>query len=85
MVILDVFIEEIIKFIINFLFFVVLVMINDWYCFEMYGYDVMLDENLWSWFIEVNVLLLMSVDSVSDRVLKMVFFEDVLNVVDMEK
>ena len=60
------------------------VMINDRHCFEMYGYDVMLDENLRPWLIEVNASPSMSVDSAGDRALKTALFQDVLNIVDME-
>jgi len=64
---------------------VVPVMINDRHCFELYGYDVMLDEDLRPWLIEVNASPSMSVDSAGDRALKTALFQDVLNVVDMER
>ena len=59
-------------------------MIRDERCFELYGYDVMLDEHLKPWLIEVNASPSMTADSVSDRELKMRVFEDVLNCVDFE-
>ena len=58
-------------------------MIRDERCFELYGYDVMLDEHLKPWLIEVNASPSMTADSVSDKELKTRVFEDVLNCVDL--
>ena len=59
-------------------------MIRDERCFELYGYDVMLDEHLKPWLIEVNASPSMTADSASDKELKTRVFEDVLNCVDFE-
>jgi len=60
------------------------VIINDKHCFEMYGYDVMIDGNLKPWLLEVNASPSMSADTPSDRDLKMGVLDDVLTVTDIE-
>jgi tubulin polyglutamylase TTLL1 len=47
---------------------------NDKHCFEMYGYDILIEDNLKPWLIEVNA-------SPSDRILKMNLLRDVFNIV----
>ncbi|XP_065828525.1 probable tubulin polyglutamylase TTLL9 isoform X2 [Oscarella lobularis] len=60
------------------------VMINDKHCFELYGFDVMIDSNLKPWLIEVNASPSLTASSTSDYHLKVGLLHDVLNVVDME-
>ena len=54
---------------------------NDKRCFECYGYDIMLDEDLKPWLIEVNASPSLSASTLRDRVLKTDLINDVLDVV----
>ena len=56
-------------------------MINDKHCFEVYGYDVLLDEQLKPWLIEVNASPSLSSTTDMDRNLKMGVINDAFNVV----
>ncbi len=60
------------------------VIINDRHCFEMYGYDVMLDADLKAWLIEVNASPSMSSDTQTDHDLKFGLLDDMLTVIDLE-
>uniref|UniRef100_M4AQX9 Tubulin--tyrosine ligase-like protein 9 n=2 Tax=Xiphophorus TaxID=8082 RepID=M4AQX9_XIPMA len=60
------------------------VIINDKHCFELYGYDILLDENLKRWLIEVNASPSHTPSSREDYEMKFRLLEDTLNVVDME-
>ena len=57
------------------------VMINDKHCFEVYGYDILIDDNLKPWLIEVNASPSLSTTTEMDRVLKMQVINDAFNVV----
>ncbi|XP_077370786.1 putative tubulin polyglutamylase TTLL9 [Festucalex cinctus] len=60
------------------------IIINDKHCFELYGYDIMLDENLKPWLIEVNASPSLTPSNQEDYEMKYRLLNDTLNVVDME-
>jgi len=60
------------------------VMISDKHCFEMYGYDILIDEMLKPWLIEVNASPSISADTIQDYDLKFGLLEDVYAVNDVE-
>ena len=57
------------------------VIINDRHCFEMYGYDILIEDNLKPWLIEVNASPSLSTTTEADRKLKMAVMEDVFKIV----
>ncbi|KAL0039776.1 hypothetical protein WJX77_007669 [Trebouxia sp. C0004] len=57
------------------------VMINDRHCFELYGYDVIIDQSLKPWLIEVNASPSLSATTHSDRLLKCKVIHDTLQLV----
>ena len=56
-------------------------MINDRHCFELYGFDALIDDNLKPWLIEVNASPSVSATTQADRKLKMSVMEDVFQIV----
>ncbi|CAG9461997.1 unnamed protein product [Pedinophyceae sp. YPF-701] len=60
------------------------ILIQDKHCFELYGYDVMIDADMRPWLIEVNASPSLSADTPSDYALKYVMLNDMVDVVDME-
>ena len=52
------------------------VIINDKHCFEVYGFDVLIDEALKPWLIEVNASPSLTASTEIDRTLKMGVIHD---------
>lgn len=46
------------------------VIINDRHCFEVYGFDILIEDNLKPWLIEVNACPSLSTTTEVDRILK---------------
>ncbi|KAL8590169.1 putative tubulin polyglutamylase ttll9 [Nucella lapillus] len=60
------------------------VIINDKHCFELYGYDILIDADLKPWLIEVNASPSLTASNQEDYDLKFGLLNDALNVLDME-
>ncbi|XP_069048953.1 polyglutamylase complex subunit TTLL1 isoform X1 [Lepisosteus oculatus] len=57
------------------------VMNNDKHCFECYGYDIIIDDKLKPWLIEVNASPSLTSSTANDRILKYNLMNDTLNIV----
>jgi len=60
------------------------VMISDKHCFELYGYDIMIDAELKPWLIEVNASPSLTANTREDYLMKTEMLHGMLDVVDME-
>jgi D-alanine-D-alanine ligase-like ATP-grasp enzyme len=57
------------------------VIINDKHCFELYGFDILLDANLKPWLIEVNASPSLTTTTEIDRQIKMNLINDTFRIV----
>lgn len=60
------------------------VVVQDRHCFEIYGFDVILDTNLFPWLLEVNACPAFTPSNEEDYVLKCALVDDTTSVLDLE-
>ena len=61
------------------------VVMNDKHCFELYGYDILIDDTLKPILIEINANPSLSSNTPSDNEMKVKMLDDMLTVLDLEK
>lgn len=59
--------------------------INDKHCFELYGFDVLFDDQLKPWLIEINSSPSMTANTPQDYEGKISLLEDTFTALDQEK
>lgn len=61
------------------------VMISDRNSFELYGYDILIDNDLKPWLIEVNASPSLTANTQADYTMKLALLHDTITIVDMEQ
>ncbi|XP_055537111.1 polyglutamylase complex subunit TTLL1-like [Wyeomyia smithii] len=56
-------------------------MASDRHCFECYGYDIIIDNTLKPWLVEVNASPSLTSTTANDRILKYKLIDNILNIV----
>lgn len=57
------------------------VMVADRHCFELYGVDILIDNTLTPWLVEVNASPSLTSTTVNDRILKYKLIDNILSIV----
>jgi len=58
---------------------------NDKHCFELYGYDILIDDTLKPWLIEINANPSLYANTPADNEMKVKMLDDMLTVLDLER
>ncbi|CAE7694835.1 TTLL9, partial [Symbiodinium microadriaticum] len=61
------------------------VMIHDKHCFELYGYDIIIDADLRPWLLEVNASPSLTANTNEDYAMKTAMLHGMLDIIDMDK
>ena len=61
------------------------VIAKDKHCFEMYGYDILIDDTLRPWLVEINANASLTASTDLDAETKIKMLDDLLTIVDLEK
>lgn len=77
--------ENIESIVIHSLLSVQKVMINDKHCFELYGYDILIDHHYNPWLLEVNASPSLTANTVADYDMKFAMLDDVMSMLDFER